>query len=120
VTRDLATIYAPLAPAAHEAVQRLLAEYDVTAYDVLASEQERFPRTTEAVALVPGDSRTATLTIGWTDLPGLTVRVGNSDAHAVPCCGCDACSESVEYCLTKFESLIDDAVHHWIGIKRNP
>lgn len=91
VTRDLATIYAPLAPAAHEAVQRLLAEYDVTAYDVLASEQERFPRTTEAVALVPGDSRTATLRT--TDLPGLTVRVGNSEAHAV---------------------------HHWIGIKRNP
>jgi len=53
----------------------------------------RVTRDLATVALVPGDSRTATLTIGWTDLPGLTVRVGNSEAHAV---------------------------HHWIGIKRNP
>ncbi|MEJ7772196.1 MAG: DUF6226 family protein [Geodermatophilaceae bacterium] len=118
ITRDLASIYAPLAPAAEAALQRLVREYDVTAHEVLEAERARFSRTTRAVALVPSCPGPPTLTLGWTDLPGLTVRLGDSEMDAVPPGGCDACSKSVKQCLAQFEELIGAAIHAWWGIRR--
>ncbi|MDQ4037286.1 MAG: DUF6226 family protein [Actinomycetota bacterium] len=67
VTRDLATLYAPLAGAAQVAVRRLVVDYDVVAQDVLHIESARFERIVQAVALVPRDGSTRMLTIGLTD-----------------------------------------------------
>jgi len=107
--RDLARVYAPLGPAAENTVRRLVSTYDVTAHDVLDSERERFSRVIKALALVPGDARTASLTIAWTDLPGLTVRLGDEETYAVPACGCDACAESLGQCLDMFATEVDRA-----------
>lgn len=118
VTRDLATLYAPLAPAAEGTVRRLVSEYEVTANDVLDSEQELLSRVIKAVALIPDDARMSSLTIAWTDLPGLTVRLDDGVSYAVPPCGCDACAESLAQCLDLFATEVDRAERTWNGIRR--
>jgi len=118
VTRDLGTLYAPLAGAGQDAVRRLAVEYDVIAQDVPHSERTRFERIVEAIALVPRDGSTPTVTIGWTDLPGLTVRLGEDGTAAVPPCGCDACAESLEQCLDMFATELEQVEREWNGIRR--
>lgn len=119
VTRDLATLYAPLAGAAQDTVQRLTTEYDVVAHDRLNSGRARFTRVTKAVVLVPRDDRAPTLTIAWTNLPGLTVCLGEGVTAAVPPCGCDACAESLERCLDLLADEVELAEREWTGIRRS-
>lgn len=113
VTRDLATLYAPLAPAAEDTVRRLIA-------GARRPRRRAGPvsRATEAVALVPGDESTPALTVAWTDLPGLTVRLGDGDTTVIPPCGCDACAESLPHCLDLLAGEVELAELRWAGIRR--
>jgi hypothetical protein len=47
------------------------------------------------------------LVIGWTDFPGLRVRVGNWSLSNAPQCGCDACDEDAASAWAEVMGVVD-------------
>jgi hypothetical protein len=65
----------------------------------------------DAVYLAPAAPSCAPITVGYTSFPGLVVRCGHWKEEVFPSCGCDACDESPEAEMYRFETLIVAATH---------
>ena len=71
---------------------------------------ERTPLSRPMVRLTPLQESCATVTIAFTDSPGLRVRVGRWATDGFPSCHCDACDEMPEEEFEKLTELLHDVV----------
>nr|WP_281282350.1 DUF6226 family protein [Rhodococcus oryzae] len=61
---------------------------------------------TEYIRLVPTDPAAAPLVIGFTNFPGIFLRVGAWAEMALPACGCDACNDDPADLLEKLDEYV--------------
>ena len=60
-----------------------------------------------SIALRPTDQEAASITVAFTDFPGLSVRFGRWSTEPFPVCGCDACAEDAEGEIERLTELVD-------------
>jgi hypothetical protein len=58
--------------------------------------------------LVPASAGAAPLDFAFTSFPGVAVGFGIAGVDVFPCCGCDACAETLEGELERLRELIED------------
>lgn len=58
------------------------------------------------VRLVPRAADAGPLSMAFTSLPGLWVRLGHWFVEPIPSCGCDACDETAEEAQRRLERLV--------------
>lgn len=104
--------FEPLHAHALSVVDRLVAEYDVRRHESLALppdtpvvEQVRAP-----IVLTPGTPDAAPLAILFTSFPGLFVHIGRWRMEPFPRCGCDACAETAQGEIERFDELCANVV----------
>ncbi|HZU73106.1 MAG TPA: DUF6226 family protein [Acidimicrobiales bacterium] len=87
--------YSALHDAADELLERLERQYQVerTSGGAELDPQLAGSRGTAVVRLRPLAESAGALTVVYTDLPGLYVRLGDWHVEVLPRCGCDACDE---------------------------
>lgn len=102
--------FAPLHPAALEALDRLTAEYDVGRVEGygLDAELESRELARPSIRVVPNDPGAAPILVAFTIFPGLGVRLGRWHTDRYPGCGCDACDETAGIEIARFQRMIDD------------
>ena len=95
-----------------EAVKRLQAEYDVALEEGkgIDSELERSSLARPTLKLTPRRGFCASITIAFTDFPGLAVRVGHWVTEWFPSCSCDACDEMPDGEFESLTELLNDVV----------
>lgn len=100
--------FAPLHDWALETVAQLQRDYAVTRVDGagLDHELERSQISRPTVTLTPVQESGASITIAFTDFPGLAVRAGRWFADYFPSCGCDACDEMPDGAFQEFTELV--------------
>lgn len=103
--------YRPLHRRARLLVERLESMYDVTIDDDDPDLQSGGHPVIEVVRLVPADGAPS-LAIGFTDFPGLDVRLG-TDRKRLPVCGCDACDEDVADLFAELEHDVHRLTLTW-------
>lgn len=89
-------------------VERLQRIYDVEVQEDAVDEDLTVRPTDRVVRLVPANADAATITIAFTDFPGLIVRYGDHHVVAYPRCGCDACDEDVGRLIEEMEQQFND------------
>lgn len=104
--------FKPLHQWALETLARLQSEYDVTLEERIGldDELERAPLSRPTIRMTPMQDSRAPVTIAFTDLPGLMVRVGWWATEVFPSCHCDACDEMPEEEFERFTELLDNVV----------
>lgn len=109
VTRDLATLYAPLHDTVRAMVDELVAHYDVEHRAASDAEQTRVEGCVsdlrETTVLVPRSRDQSPLIVGRCDLPGVHVAYGRWASGHLPACGCDACGETLEDLVDEFSEV---------------
>ena len=115
VTRDLATLYAPVVEAARRLLDELEAGYDVARRSPTAAELDRVEGcdsdAAETTVIEPPGPDQSPLIVCVCDLPGVHLAYGRWVADHLPECGCDACDESAEDLL----ELLDEARQTAVG-----
>jgi hypothetical protein len=76
----------------------------VARYGAVVSSTE-LPGCVRAVRLVPPVG--GPLTLGWSDFPGLRIRVGHWAVSSAPQCGCDACDEDGDSAWAAVLAVVD-------------
>jgi hypothetical protein len=104
--------FAPLHTFAETTLARLEAEYDVTRSEgwTLEPDAQRVRTARPSVRLDPRSPDAAPLLVSFTTFPGLQVRAGRWHTEPIPACGCDACDESLDDVLGRFEWLVAQVV----------
>lgn len=104
--------FAILHDAAARLVDELVATYDITVEEGahLLPDEEGWSAPRRVVRLTPSDPRAATVTITFTDFPGVRLDAGHSVAHLVPMCGCDACDDDPADEAERVEQELRDVV----------
>lgn len=102
--------FAAVVEAARDLVDRLEATYDVRRE--VGSPDEDFPRHwridgVEVVRLVSVREGAGSLALGYTDFPGVLVRMGRAHIEAYPSCGCDACNEDPADLIEQLTGTVD-------------
>jgi hypothetical protein len=109
VTRDLATLYAPLHDTVREMVDELVAHYDVEHRAASDAERARVEGCVsdlrETTVLAPRSPDQSPLIVGQCDLPGVHVAYGRWASGHLPPCGCDACDEALEDLVDEFSEV---------------
>jgi len=91
--------FQPLHDVARALIGYLERAYDVTVSEdpaLLADLSERYVRANAATRLTPANPRAASITVVFTDLPGIVLMAGVLLEEPLPVCGCDACDDSAE------------------------
>jgi hypothetical protein len=90
----------------------LTAEYDVERFEGYGLDAELEPRelARPSIRLVPSDPEAAPIAVGFTPFPGIVVRLGRWHMDGYPSCGCDACDETAEIEIRRFQRTIDDVI----------
>ena len=103
--------FAPVLTAARGLLHRLEATYEVSREVGDRSDfGQHATDFTEVVRLVPaGDG--GSLAVGFTDFPGVFVRVGHGLVEGYPSCGCDACDEQADDLVDELEEFVDAFVN---------
>lgn len=106
--------FRPLHDAMLEMLNALEARFDVEREqgyglddELEDTERNRVTLARPTIALKPTDPEAASVTIVFTDLPGLHIRFGRWFTDSFPSCGCDACDESAEGEIERATELID-------------
>ena len=104
--------FRPLHQAVLEMLDALETRFDVERVEGhgLDEEMERFSRQPSArptITLKPIYPESASITIVFTDFPGLHIRFGRWFTDSFPSCGCDAGDESAEGEIERVTELID-------------
>ena len=101
--------FAGLHVVARALIQYLSAVYDVDvdtdpgwAADLLGNVEDAV----EAVRVTPRSTGTASLTLVFTEYPGVIVHAGMLHDFSFPSCGCDACDETAETEADRLEMLV--------------
>lgn len=104
--------FAPLHPAALGTLDRLTAEYDVERVEGYGLDAELGSRALarSSVRLVPNDREAAPIMVAFTTFPGVSVWLGRWYTDRYPSCGCDACDETAEIEIWRFQRAIDDVI----------
>jgi hypothetical protein len=87
--------FAPLHELAVETLTQLESKFDVMrmeGVDIDAGVEWVRP----TVQLTPQTAEAGELAIGFTNFPGLIIRLGHWMVEPIPLCGCDACDETAE------------------------
>lgn len=101
--------FVPLHAVADALIEYLVGEYDVTVEHCsdqaaqLINPRDDVLRT---VSLTPADPDAASLTVVYTELPGVVVHAGVLHDFVYPSCGCDACDETAIPVAGELESII--------------
>lgn len=121
VTRDLATLYAPVVDAARGTVDELASHYDVDRRPADRTELARVEGCVsdalEATVLRPRSDDRSPLVVGVCDLPGVHLAFGRWASERLPACGCDACDETPEDLLeqlAKVRDLVVGGFAEWV------
>lgn len=131
VTRDLATLYAPLLEGARSTIDELATTYDVERRAPSTEEAARVEGcvsdAVETTVLAPRTPDQSALIVGICDLPGVHLAFGRWASEHLPECGCDACDERLEDLLDQLSATcrlviggFDEWVRHedgdwWLG-----
>ena len=120
VTRDLATLYAPLLDTAREMLDDLAASYNVdrraATPDELARVEGCISDAVETTVVSPRLPDQSPLIVGLCDLPGVHLAFGRWASEHLPACGCDACGETLEDLvdqLTEARRLVTGGFDEW-------
>lgn len=99
--------FAPLHDFAARLAGRLADEFEVERADGYGIDPElESDPARPTVRLRPADASAATITISFTNFPGLRVRFGRWVVDGYPRCGCDACDESAEEEMERLEASV--------------
>ena len=102
--------FAPLHDAADETIARLEADYDVERDEGWGLDEELEKGMTCArptVKLSPVDPDAASITVVFSDFPGLNLRFGRWRTELFPVCGCDACDDSVDDLVGELTMMVE-------------
>ena len=91
--------FRPLHSATLQLMGRLEADFDIERVEGYGLDEElesRVGLARASVRLSPADPESAPITVVFSDLPGLVVRLGRWNTEYFPDCGCDACGGSAE------------------------
>ena len=104
--------FLPMHQWALELVARLEAEYELNREEGQGVDAELESRDLDrpTIKLTPTGDSYASITIAFTDFPGLRVRAGQWGTESFPVCGCDACDEMPDEEFERFERLMGDVV----------
>jgi hypothetical protein len=121
VSRDLATLYAPLHDTVLGMVDELAARYEVDRRAATAEELARVEGCASEVVgttvLVPASPQRSLLIVGRCDMPGVHLAYGRWGLAHLPVCGCDACDESLEEIvdeLAKVRRVVTGGFDEWV------
>ena len=102
--------FLPLQSAAIEVLDRLEQTFDVHRVEGYGLDEElEGARGTvrPSIQLTPADPKAASITVVFTDFPGLFVRFGRWQDVLFPSCGCDACDEDPQDEIERFRESVD-------------
>ena len=102
--------FRPLHSATLQLMGRLEADFDIERVEGYGLDEElesRVGLARASVRLSPADPESAPITVVFSDLPGLVVRLGRWNTEYFPDCGCDACGGSAEEEIEQLTELVN-------------
>ena len=93
-----------------DTIFRLEAAFDVVRRDGYGLDEELekpFNLARPSIKLSPNDPDAASITVAFSDFPGLNVRFGRWSTELFPVCGCDACDESADEEIKRVTRMIE-------------
>src|SRR5688572_24739636 len=103
--------FAPITHNAAEFIVRVSRDFDVDVIEVppqLPGQTQ--PQVTRTVLLRPASSDSAEIEISFSAFPGVAVKAGVGTTSTFPACGCDACSETAEEEVRRFNWMLQNVI----------
>ena len=107
--------FAPLHEFGVALADRLEATFDVERVEGYGLDPEigRSDTARPSIRLTPRDDGAAPVTVSFSTFPGLSVRLGRWYTEPFPSCGCDACDETAEGEIERFEEFVEAVTAGW-------